>query len=344
MTRARKRHPYYNYARLWSYNAVYNFLVGGRGLGKTYGAKKAAIAANIKRGEEFVYVRRFDSELKPARRTFFADVEVEFPDWDFRIEGGIAQKSPVADREEKKRQWTVVGYFIALSKGQTQKSVSFPKVTLIIFDEFIIEKTNVTYLPNEADIFNNLYNTVDRNQDKTRVLFLANSVSIMNPYFLEYEIRPDKLGEFSTSHGGFIFCHFPDSEAFASSVYQTRFGKFIKGTAYADYAVGSKFEDANDSLISEKPPTAKYKYTLETKHGTFSLWHDSDSRRYYAQKKRPRGNEILLTLVPGKMSEEKTLMTFSDKTLSYLRTDFRQGRVVFDRPSTRNAFVEIFKR
>ena len=33
---------FYSFDKVYSYNAVYNFIPGGRGIGKTYGAKKKA--------------------------------------------------------------------------------------------------------------------------------------------------------------------------------------------------------------------------------------------------------------------------------------------------------------
>lgn len=338
-----KKHPYYNYSKLLSYNAAYNFLVGGRGLGKTYGAKKKAIADAIKKGDQFIYLRRYKTELQTARNTFWADITNEFPNYDFRSNGGLAQMSPVEDRETKKRVWETIGYFISLSTSQTQKSVSFPKVKTIIFDEFIIEKGAIHYLPDEATIFNNFYSTVDRYQDKTKVLFLANSVSIMNPYFIEYEIRPDENQEIIRKADGFIVCHFPDAKDFQSSVFETRFGKFIKNTEYAEYAVGNTFDDNSDAMLGFKDSRARYMFTLECKTGSFSVWLNMFTNEYYVQDKLPKTQEIF-TLISGKMDAHKTLMTFSDKPLSYLRTAFKKGNVTFDKPSTRNTFTEIFKR
>jgi hypothetical protein len=337
------RHPYYNYDKVLSYNGTYNYLVGARGLGKTYGAVKRAIKSGITKGDQFIYVRRYKSELTTARNTFFAALEHEFPAQDFRVNGPFAQYAPIETRGEKKREWFTIGYFVALSTSQTQKSVSFPKVKTIIFDEFIIEKGAIHYLPDEATVFNNFYSTVDRGTDKTKVFFLANSVSIMNPYFLEYEIVPDSGSEFIVKHDGFIVCHFPESEAFASSIYQTKFGKFIKGTEYGDYAVGNTFSDNHENLLSQKDYRARYTYSLETAKGTFSVWHNSINDEYHVQAKLPK-QQVMLTLIAEKMSETKTLVTFQDRGMAYLRSAFRGGRVTFDKPVTRNAFTEIFKR
>lgn len=335
---------YYNYDKLYSYNGTYNFVVGGRGLGKTYGAKQKAIKAAIKKGDQFIYLRRYKEELKAAKATFFADIEHEFPDWDFKVAGGNAVASHISSRGEKQRKWAVIGYFIALSTSQIQKSVSFPRVKTIIFDEFIIEKGALHYLPNEDIVFNNFYSTVDRYKDKTKVFFLANSVSIMNPYFLAYEIVPDENNEFVVKFDGFMVAHFPNAEEFQSGVYETAFGKFIQGTEYAQYAVANTFTDNNDSLLELKNGKARYMFSLECKNGMFSVWHDMRKDEYFVQEKLPKDNPIVFTLLAERMSVEKTLMTFTDRPLAYLRTAFKQGRVVFDKPTTRNTFTEIFKR
>lgn len=344
----RKEHPWYSFDRLLTFGAMMNFCAGGRGMGKTFDAKKRSIRKAIKTGEQFIYLRRYKEETSIASRTFFADVGLKFPDWDFRVSGKEAQMSPVSTRDEKKRYWQTIGFFVSLSQAQNWKSASMHNVTTIIFDEFIAEKGR-QYLQDEANTFLGFYSTVDRNQDKTRVLFCANSVTIMNPYFLEFNIRPDQLPEYSAHRRDdtgmpYIAVHLPEAADFKNSVYETRFGKFIQGTEFGDYAVENNFDDAHDSLVDIKPSTAKHQYNLETKRGNMSVWYDRASGEYYIQKRLPKDSPLNLTLLPEKMAEGKTLVTFNDKLMQYLRASFNNGRVTFDSPTTRNAFAEISKR
>jgi len=344
---------FYNFDKILSFNATFNFIIGGRGLGKTYGAKSRVISAAIKRGDEFVFVRRYKDELKRSRDTFFADLEAEgeFPDWHFRVNGDKAEMAPAATHGEKKREWKVIGYFVPLSIAQSIKGVSYPNVKWIIFDEFIIEKGHTHYLPNEAIAFQQLYSTVDRWKDKTRVLFLANSVSITNPYFLHYAIKPTPDDEFIRmkptlkTPGGFIACHFPDSAEFKEGVYKTAFGQFIQESDndYAEYAVGNQFADNHNNLLAFKPSDASYTYSLETKAGVFSVWIDWKGPFYYIQSKRPKREEMY-TILPEKMTEDKTLLVYSDKMVQMLRASFKGGRCFFDEAKTREAFIEIFRR
>lgn len=344
--RAAKTAPafsFYNFDKIYSYNATFNFLVGSRGLGKTYGAKLKALKAAVKKGDQFIYLRRYKEELQTSAKTFFADIEDEFPDWDFRSNGWLAEMAPVATRDEKKRTWKQIGYFIPLSRAQAMKGVSFPDVKTIIFDEFIIEKGMTHYLPGEAEAFQNFYSTVDRWKDKTKVFFLANSVSIMNPYFLAYNIKPDEVGELFTFGDGFGLCHFVDAKDFSNEVYQTKFGKFIQGTEYADYAVTSEFKDNGDALIRQKSADAKYIYTIETRQGIFSVWSSWSSHEFFIQERRPK-EESIFTMLPDRMDEGKTFIQYNDRMVQVLRTSWRNGSTYFDSSKSRNAFIEIFKR
>lgn len=369
MTIAKKIHPYYDTRKLDSYPAFIKIVCGGRGLGKTFGiAKKKGIKKALRSkpvildnrlnaGEQFMYVRRTLEELKAAKSTFFSDIGEFFPKHDFRVNGSVGEASERVVRQEgetdkeynsrvKKRKWFIICHFKALSVAQQQKSTAFPRVTAMIFDEFIIERSSQSqYLRKEVDALINLYFTVDRGQDKTTLYLLANSVSIMNPYFSHWDIQPDSLPEWSIHSNGDIVVHLPDSKDYQKSIYQTRFGKFIARTMpeYADYAVGNEFKDANDKLISEKTANAKYKYSVETEGGTFSVWYDMGTSTFFILSRRP-GNERILTLVPENMDKGKIRVTLNEPLIKSLRSAFNRGNVEFDRPSTRNAFVPIFDR
>lgn len=337
-----KRLPFYNFNRLYSFESMWKFCIGGRGLGKTYGAKKKAIKDAIFKGKEFIYLRRYTKELK-TKSTFMADLSVnkEFEDYDFRMFGNQLQWAHVKTKDEKQRPWKVAGYFLALSTAQFEKGTSYANVYTIIFDEFIIEKGLIRYIDDEAVVMQNFYNTVDRWEDRVRVLFLANSISINNPYFIFYDIEPKPGDEWIQAKGGYVTCHFPDSDEFKNQVYKTKFGKFIAETDYADYAVGNGFKDNNDNLILLKNSEANYAFTLETKKGMFSVWRDHVEQNYHIQERRPK-QEVMFTMVPENMTVGKRLLFKNDKLVQALRTAFTSESVFFDKPRTRQIFIDIF--
>lgn len=362
------RHPYYDFRKIDSYQAMIKIVVGGRGLGKTFGGKKKGIKKALRAKvvmlngrwnstNQFMYVRRTVEELKAAKVTFFSDIADMFPNHDLKVDGSFGLAAKIVKRlpgEEtadfkkrvKERKWFIICHFKALSVAQQQKSTSFKYVTTMIFDEFIIEDSAQNgYLKKEVEALINLYNTVDRATDKTTLFLFANSVSIMNPYFSYFKIRPDQVEEISLHAGGNIVCHFPDSKDYQKSVYATRFGKFIKDYMpdYAAYAVGNAFSDAHDTLVGNKTPEAKYKYTVETVDGCFSVWYDRVLGTYFILAYRP-GNERILTFIAANMGKGKIFVNYNEPLIKTLRYSFNHGKVIFDEPSTRNAFVPIFDR
>ena len=344
------RLPWYDFSRLWSYNGFYNVVMGARGTGKTFGAKVKGIKDAIRKGHEFIYLRRYKEEIKFARDGFFADIVAEniFPDVVFKVDGnkGYWDWKQDADREglevpSSERDWKLCVHFHALSVSGQIKSQSFPNVKLVIYDEFVIEKGHIQYIPNEVKKFNDFYSTIDRYRGDTRVLMLSNSVSIMNPYFLAWDIEPQSNQDWMILFDGFLVVHFHKDDEFNQAVFRTPFGKFIEGTEYAEYAVGNEFADNNDLMLGNKTPDAVYRYTVETiSGGSMSIWYDRDKMCWYAQRKRPK-MENIYTLNPHNVSPHKTLWLNSDPLFSQVKSAFRHGRLFFDTAQTRNAFREL---
>ena len=156
--------------------------MGERGVGKTYSTKKFAIRRFLKTGEQFVYLRRYKTELSESvgdekDAKFFKKIKAEFPEHKFRVSG---DKLYCDDK--------ICGYALSLSTALILKSAEFDKVKTIIFDEFIIDGgSSYHYFRNEVEQFLEFYESIARLRD-VRVLFLANAISITNPYFTYFNI------------------------------------------------------------------------------------------------------------------------------------------------------------
>lgn len=166
---------YWDINKSLSYNALFNFIIGARGVGKSYGAKKLAIQNFLKKGKQFVYVRRYKEELKKINK-FFDDIKGEFPEHEFKV----SPPNFIIDNK-------IAGTAIPLSTAKIEKSTPYPNVTFIIFDEFILDKGYHHYLPDEVTNFLELYSTVSRSRDVI-VYFLSNALSITNPYFIYFNL------------------------------------------------------------------------------------------------------------------------------------------------------------
>lgn len=67
---------YYELGNLLGRNKIMNIVIGQRGCGKTFQAKKWVIKKFIETGKEFIWVRRYKTEMK-SLQSFFDDIVSE---------------------------------------------------------------------------------------------------------------------------------------------------------------------------------------------------------------------------------------------------------------------------
>jgi hypothetical protein len=261
---------YYDKSALLSYNKILNFVIGNRGSGKTYGFKKWAIKDFLKNGNQFIYLRRYKQEFKKIRQ-FFADIKHEFPNDSIEVKG---MEAYINDK--------LFGYFIPLSTSSKEKSTSYEKVNKIIYDEFLIDKGAYRPLTNEVDIYLEFFETVARMRDNVRGIFIGNAISIVNPYFLHWNIRPDLDKRFTVSDNIVIELH--RDEVFIQEKQKTKFGQLIMGTTYGDYAINNQFLRDNDTFIAPKTNKADFMLAMKYKSVMYGYWVDYDEGLIYVNR------------------------------------------------------------
>jgi hypothetical protein len=320
---------YWNPHEVLSYNALFHFITGNRGAGKTYGSKKLGIKHFKKKGRKFIYLRRYKSEFDDFGN-FFADVSQEFPDDEFEVKG----KKLFINGE-------CCGYGVALSTALTKKSVSYHDVDYIFFDEFVIDSKVIHYLSNEVSQFLEFYETVARLRDNVRVLFLSNAVTVVNPYFLYWNMKPRNNQKF-TRYGHMILENVKD-QAFIDAKYKTKFGQIIKGTNYGNYAVENEFLKDNMNFVEKKTGDCKFEFSMVYNQYTYGIWADYKSGLIYMSKDIDPSNKIQFALTDQEHNPNVVLVRNVNR--SFLLRNFvlayEQGYLRFEDMSVKNQGLEI---
>lgn len=182
---------YYSLKPILKRKAVYNVIIGERSNGKTFACLKLALENYFTKGEQFAYVRRWSTDVKPSRlNQLFASVidagfleklsggdyaTIIFKSGRFYLANYNSEGKPIYSDTD------VLGYAMSLNEGEHLKSISFPKVTMIVFDEFLSNN----YLVNEFVLFMNVVSTIVRQRTNVKIFMLGNTVSKYSPYFKE---------------------------------------------------------------------------------------------------------------------------------------------------------------
>lgn len=312
---------FYDYDKLQSFSrALFCFVVCSRGIGKTYGAIKACVKDFLKNGNQFIYVRRYDKELKKCVPKFFDALiqQNEFPDHtlsvkgrDFYIDGKLA------------------GYAIALSTSKILKSTSYPKVRTIVFDEFTITTGVYHYLNSECEDLLDLYETVARMRSGVRVWFLGNATSEYNPYFNYFKLSMPYAGEFRTFKDGLIVVNYAVNEAFEEAKKETDFGKLVEGTRWADYAISNKFLQDSTSFIHKRPPEAEFFFNLHLAGNIFGIWMDDDAFWYVSHDYDP-DSKANFAFTKDDHTETTLLRSKTNDLIKNLIQQYRDAHLVFE--------------
>jgi hypothetical protein len=119
--------------------------------------------------------------------------------------------------------------------GKVKNLMPIPDVETILYDEFIREKDNSGYLPNEVPALLNFMDTVFRDSENVRCIGMANAVTIVNPFFLYFGLIPNIKKRYNAYES--IVIEIPNSEDFSAARRRTKFGTLIDGTEYGEMSL-----------------------------------------------------------------------------------------------------------
>lgn len=189
-----RKPKYYNIAHLLKDypDAYYYMAFGERSNGKTYSALDYALERYFKHGEQFAYIRRFGEDVKRKNLLTLLSAHVEngrisaLSDGQYSLVNYTGGKFIAYSYDEESGKSTVdkqpMGYAFDLNAMEHHKSTSYPKITTIIFDEFLSRQG---YLPNEFILFMNTLSTIIRDRKDVNIFMIGNTVNKYCPYFTE---------------------------------------------------------------------------------------------------------------------------------------------------------------
>lgn len=330
---------YYNFDKLFSYNFLIAFVIGERGCGKTFGSKVAVLKKFLKTGEQFIYIRRYKTELDTALSTFWNDIQYNgyFADHTLKVKKNKMLTEFVCDNK-------VCGYAVPLSTANILKSTAFPNVKTIIYDEFLLDNGGTyRYLRNEVTMMLDVIETVGRLRD-IQIIFLGNALSVTNPYFAYWNLELPYNSEFRTFKDGAIVVNYIKNLKYREAKKKSRFGKLIDGTDYGRYAIDNQMLRDNNNFIEKKPSDSVFWAVLVINGQSIGLWESKTGYLYLSPKYDPNTMHKFACDF-NDHSEHTVFLNFRDNYYLKLCVEaYKQGLLKFENVKIKNDMTILLNK
>lgn len=227
----------------------FNVIIGGRGIGKTYGILKEFLTDESR---QFMYARRTERAIhnivNPAANPFKSlnrDLKRE-------IIGDYSASVGLGTFCEHERQ---LGYAAAVSVSGNQRGADFWDVSHFILDE-AVPQANERVSAKEADAFFNFYETINRNRElvgekPVKAYLCSNSQTITAPIYVGLGIvgilenmRMTRQQYYTDKERGIHIEYIRDSPVSQAKA-QTALYRATEGTSFYSHAIENDFSYDN---------------------------------------------------------------------------------------------------
>lgn len=273
---------YLNIPAILQLNKPFTFIVGGRGIGKTYGALKYIIEEKI----PFMLMRRTQTQTDMINKPEFSPFKsiADDLDRDIAVSSNSKYSSIVYLDDEP------LGYTCALSTISNMRGFDASNVKLLVYDEFIPER-HERPIKGEGAAFLNAYETINRNrelppknQPPLQCMLLANSFNIGNDIFMEMGLvnvaaRMQRDGqEIYINNQTGVCLIMPNNSAISEAKAGTALYNATHDGTFSKMALANEFAYDPDDNIGTRP-LKEYKPMVTV--GGITIYKHKSDRGYY---------------------------------------------------------------
>ena len=269
---------YLNIEGLLRQSLTFNFLIGGRGTGKTYGILKYILDNRLR----VFLVRRHQTQVDIISKPEFNPFKAL--DRDISVRPSSKYHSSFFRDEE------CIGYCAALSTFSKIRGFDASDIDIMFYDEFIPE-AHERPIKDEAAALFNAYETINRNRELQgrRPLMLvcaANSNRIDNVILQGFGLLPklEKLAktgkEISIDKDRSILLAYLKGSPISEAKSETVLYKALRGEKFSDMAIENRFEFTAERIASKD----LRQYRIMAKVGNLGIYiHKHERGTFYVR-------------------------------------------------------------
>lgn len=350
------------YFNLWDFVSpendpyMWTFVIGGRSVGKTVNSLAQNVKFCYENDKRFIYMRRWQADFERSGGHLDLPLISKISGYDVQVKlfddgTGTKRQMIVAghakEKTDSKGKTKIVledakgvGYFVALSTAQKTRSSAWPKVWLIIYDEFIPVDGRELPKDGEWDAYVGFLQTVFRDPRKAKSLFLANAIQggEFNSYFVKLNLYPK--GRITRDRDrGVKIIQYRENSVLQKERESAKLFKILASTGSSEDEISQGSFAYGDDFLSSLDSHSKIKILLSLKGKVYGLWYTRSSGYIVSSKYDQSCSQkyILDAIDPdGNFKYDRGELY----TLGVL---LRANNLRFADPVTRGTFLEFLK-
>lgn len=293
--------------------------------GKTTYFGRLCVNAFLKKGEKFGLIYRYNYELDNVVEKFYKDIGSLF----FHGHEMTAKRRASGIFHELFLDDKSCGYALSLNSADQIKKYShlFNDIERMIFDEFQSETNH--YCSDEVKKLLSIHTSIARGQGEqvryVPVYMLSNTVSIINPYYIEMGISERLRDDTKFLRGdGFVLEQgYIDSASKAQK--ESGFNRAFSRNSYVAYSSECVYLNDNKAFI-EKPLTkGRYLATLKYHGKDFGIREYPEEGIIYCDDRPDSSFTTKITVTTDDHEINYVMLKRNDLFLSNLRWYFERG-------------------
>lgn len=281
---------YIDMRKIMSLGLPFNFIVGGRGTGKTY----TGLETLIEDKKKFIYMRRTQTQADLINKPEFSPFKSLNDDFGWNIgteslskyNAGFYQQ--IEDDGRLISTGAPLGYTCALSTISNIRGFDASDVEVLLYDEFIPEK-HERPIKKEAWALFNAFESINRNRElkgKTalQLICLANANDMANPIFLELglvkkavEMKRKKQEVYINRERGILLLVL-DESPISERKSDTALYRLTRGSTFEGMSIKNDFSGEEMGRIKSKP-LKEYKPIVSV--GEITIYEHKSNRSFY---------------------------------------------------------------
>lgn len=288
---------YLDFRKIRELGFPFTWVVGGRGIGKTYGALRTSYEDSI----SFLLMQRTQTQLDVINSPAFSpmnaigrDVGVDFITKPVTKNSSAFYLGHTDDKGKLVPEGYPLGYSMALSTFANTRGFDASEIELLYFDEFVPEKCSRP-IRNEAETLVSAYESINRNRElqgrkPLQMIATANALDLSNCHLVYHRlVRPlekmEKTGNvmYVERERGVCIIYLRDSPISARKKTTALYKALEGNSAYSKMALDNNFSFEDRSDIRSRP-LSEYKPLVTV--GEVTVYQHKSTDLYYVSPHR----------------------------------------------------------